>query len=264
MNKAFRSTLTELSLETMKGTSAKPLYTRAKYIVRGCEGVNNWSSSKRLIKKFHQTNFYTVEHILPFKHLSKFKKTEGKWYMEHQQHNTWSDVESVIGAADHAEALATAAEQAGDADAAEKRVAASAARALVKTPAKVYASRRSRLGNFLLIEKKLNSSAASRTWAGNQYRGDPIVRGFESTKKPSVNDVQNPKARPAWGKFHIYAWGPWKSATDGEQLWGSHLLCVKKFCKKYKDSDHWTRELLDQRTILLAKQAARRTHWRFW
>jgi len=225
MNKKFKQQLTDLILHT--GHNAET--SRAKYLVRGCEGVDNWSTTRRLQQKFHNTKEYTAEHILPFGGLQKFSQGVGPWWNEHLAHGTWNDPAGLLAEAKD-----------------------------------VYDNRRSRLGNFLLIESKLNKSAGTRNWSGKAFQGALIPKAVGIASRPSVHDDGNPRARAAWGKYHIYAHGPWKDGDEQVEPWGSHLLSVKKFCSEYGSKDHWNVTLLDERTKRLARKASWRRQWRFW
>lgn len=195
----------------------------AKYILRGCEGIRHWRvNTRELVMDFHNTGFYTVEHILP-DNSGPFKRQTGRWWDEHEAHDTFDDPDG--GA---------------------------------KEAPRVYEDSRRKLGNFVILENKLNGISGTKTWGG---KGE-FDRGIRRADSPEEDS--NPLH---WGKFHVYAHSPWSYARPGqvEQPYnGSHLISIKRFCSKYADEDHWSAKLIADRSKELAEKAKRRKNWKFW
>ena len=195
----------------------------AKFILRGVEGIRHWrKGSRELVLEFHNTKFYTAEHILPDNGLRAFSSGKGRWWDEHESDSTFNDPSG--GAS---------------------------------TPPEVYSHHRRKLGNFLILESKLNKQSGTKTWGG--ISGFP--RGTRRADCPTNPETKN------WGKFHIFAHAPWVYQEPGSaelHYQGSHLLSVKKFCDDYSGEDHWTPALISSRTASLADQAKRKEMWKFW
>ena len=62
----------------------------AKYLIRKLEGVSKWSKARPLVHRFHKTDFYTAEHILPDS-TKGFSSKQGDYWAEHSKHNSWQD-----------------------------------------------------------------------------------------------------------------------------------------------------------------------------
>ena len=127
-NQADQKFYEMLTKAVLKTKTDGPDTPRAKYLVRGCEGVKPWSTvgaKAQLTQQYYTTKFYTVEHILPKGQKTSWTKQSGPWWQEFQQHGDWPGTSEEIS--------------------------------------KV----RYKLGNHILIENNLNSKCRSKTWSGS-------------------------------------------------------------------------------------------------
>ncbi|MBT4157025.1 MAG: DUF262 domain-containing protein [Euryarchaeota archaeon] len=236
-----------------------------KFILRGCERLGDWSSRRKKRSEFHDTKFYTTEHIIPISAgvARAFSRGEGDWYREHEEFGSFEDPSEE-----------------------DDRL----------QPSELFTDSRLRLGNFILLEQSLNNKVSYRTWAGRKVKEEiPGIddmknddlrkelkkRGMaiSGNKQELVKRLQQPRLikrgikqgireeidvydRPDWGKFHCYSHMEWQH--DSETLRGSHLLSVKKFCEDNLERDYWGFREVRNRTDSLVKEAVKNKKWKLW
>jgi len=236
-----------------------------KFILRGCEGLANWGHTRKKRSEFHDTKFYTAEHIIPNAAgvARAFSRGEGDWFREHEEFGSFEDP-----------------------SAEEKR----------RLPSELFSDSRLRLGNFILLEQSLNNKVNVRTWAGKKVKEEiPGIddmknselkkelkgRGMTTSgnKEEMVERLQRPRRikmdykiparkeidvynRSDWGKFHCYSHMEWQH--DSVEVRGSHLGSVKDFCKANLEKEYWGYEDVINRTEVLVKKAVRNQKWKLW
>ena len=217
----------ELILENKSGKG--PDISRAKYLIRGCEGVRSWSTSKQLIQEYYSTDVYTVEHILPKSVVSRWgsdpaDEKEGPWGQE------WEELDRALPDTRRAWPVSK----------------------------KEMESLRFRLGNHLLLESRVNSKASTKTWAGRPNRL-PLTN-----TAPGEPFAQWGKYHVYWSLEWWETDELEEEGDDAEKKTGSHLRGVKEFCDEHRGENRWTKELLEKRGKGLAEKAKKKKEWKLW
>lgn len=216
----------ELILSTPSGG---PDINKAKYLIRGCEGVRRWGAAKPLFLEYYSPEVYTVEHILPKSVINKWKpepgaRKGGDWGREWEVHDARLPERNRAWPEDKKE----------------------------------MKELRFRLGNHLLLEARVNSKALARTWSGQPLH---LPR---TTVAPPEPNPQWGKYHIFWS---LQWWETDELAEQedaAEMKTGSHLKCVKDFCELHRAEVRWTKELLIKRGEKLAKLAKEKKEWKLW
>jgi len=225
----------ELFEGELKGKGKDFPKSNAKFILCGCEGIDHWQKNTReLIVDYHETKFYSAEHILPYNGLRPFSAGKGDWFREHELHESFDDNDPDISAADK------------------------------------YRQCRGMIGNFLILEIKVNQHCGTKTWAGKDVilSRSPVVRGKIERAITLHGRREADRQRTGnWGKFHVIAHAKWAYSLAGaaeEEHQGSHLLSVRRFCNKYANNEYWGAEHIIERSNKIAREAKKNNNWRFW
>jgi hypothetical protein len=194
-----------------------------KMMIRGAEKIEQWGAKRQLIERFHNTKFYTLEHILPKK--SGFNSKRGPLYEEVTKENSYGK--------DYYEQM--------------RNIEVSV----------------NKLGNFILLESYVNSAVGGKVLRGKTDDGTLYETGTirNEIKKKDLPTLDDGKPFPSkfWGKIEYYQFHEWK--YDGETYYGSHLKSTREFCKKYKDESFWSQDLINVRTNDLIKKIKKNKNW---
>ncbi|MBJ03828.1 MAG: hypothetical protein CMB65_03940 [Euryarchaeota archaeon] len=213
--------------------SEQPWSKYAKYLLRGIEGLTAWGSAAQnksdLAQNYYDTNFYTIEHILPRSCVRQWGDNVGGNFWD--EHIAWLEDNPEDPLWPHGEGAQT-----------EMR------------------DLRFRLGNHILLENQVNNQSRAKSWAGPGFKDDE-----ESFKRDfaHIPELTNNQKTTKWGKFHVYVHFEWQK-PDGEYTRGSHLRAVRNFARHHKNQLHWRETLLNARTEKLARIAKAKEEWKVW
>jgi len=108
---------------------------------------------------------------------------------------------------------------------------------------------KTQLGNYILLESKVNQVASNLT-----LKGHPVPK--KNTQKPKPATAKN--HFKGFGKIHIYQHLIWEDdELTSSKLTGSQLVSVVNFVKSVNGEDYWNKKLVVARTKRLLDKATK-------